>query len=164
MDRPDHVFESDGGVIRIARYGPVFAGIYGSPLTAKAFREVHAWQGPVMPEEPIMQFSLAFGAHRLAPDVQSAADKLLTAYGPRTCASATVLSASGFQASAARAALATIYLLTKVSYQRRVFANVSEAEAWLVSLDKYRPSVRAAGRWLAEAEAAQIAHAAAAKP
>lgn len=164
MDRPDDLFESYGGVIRIARFGPVFAGAYGSPLTADALDQVLHWQRPLMPAEPIMQFSLAFSAHRLAPDVQSAADRLLTEYGPRTCASATVLTASGFQASAARAMLATIYLLTRVSYPRRVFADVSEAQQWLVSLGKYERSISASAMWLTEAVAAHAAAQAAATP
>jgi hypothetical protein len=164
MDRPDDLFESYGGVIRIARFGPVFAGIYGSPLTADAFDEVLHWQRPLMPSEPILQFSLAFSAHRLQPDVQAAADRLLTEYGPRTCGSATVLTASGFQASAARAMLATIYLLTRVSYPRRVFAEISEAEAWLVSLGKYERSIAASAMWLTEAVAARAAQAAATPP
>jgi len=157
MERADDLFESYGGVIRIARFGPVFAGIYGSPLSAEAFDEVLHWQRPLMPAEPILQFSLAFSAHRLQPDVQAAADRLLTEYGPRTCGSATVLTASGFQASAARAMLATIYLLTRVSYPRRVFADVGEAEAWLTSLGKYSRSIAASALWLTEAVAAQAA-------
>lgn len=159
MDRPDHYYESARGVIRIGRFGPVFAGVYGTPLTAEAFDEILAWQAPLMPAEPILQFSLAFGAHRLAPEVQAAADRLLIAYGPRTCGSATVLSATGFQASAARAALATIYLLTRVSYPRKVFAEVAEAEVWLRSLGKYPDAITAAARWLAQAEAARLASA-----
>src|SRR5690606_16721020 len=105
MLRPDHVFESPDGVIRIARFGPVFAGVYDSPLSARAFDSVLRWQHGVMPEQPIISFSLAFSAHRLEPDVQAAADRLLAAFGKRTAAHATVISAEGFQASAARAAL-----------------------------------------------------------
>ncbi len=164
MDRPDTVFECSGGRIRIARFGTVFAGVYHSGLTAAGFDEVSAWQAPKMPAEPITQFSLAFGAHRLAPDVQAAADRLITTYGPRTCASATVLSATGFQASAARAALATLFLLTRVSYPRRVFASVAEADTWLTSLatlGRHRPSIAAAAHWLADVETTELARAAA---
>lgn len=160
MDRPDHSFETHGKVIRIARFGNVFAGVYSSGLTARAFNDVLEWQRPVMPDEPIVQFNLAFGAHRLAPDVQSAADRLLTEYGPRTSASATVLAASGFQASAARAMLATIYLLTRLAYPRRVFADVADAETWLLATVKTRASVNAAARWLAEHAATNAAVAA----
>ena len=98
MDGHDDLFESRTGAVRVARFGAVFAGIYRAPLIAEAFEELRVWQGPVMPDEPIAQFSLAFGVHRLAPEVQAAADRVLTAYGPRTCVSATVLVASGFQA------------------------------------------------------------------
>jgi hypothetical protein len=68
-----------------------------------------------------------------------------------------VLTASGFQASAARAMLATIYLLTRVSYPRRVFADVHEAEAWLASLGKYPKAIAASAMWLTEAVAANAA-------
>jgi hypothetical protein len=154
MDRPDHIFESRGRVIRLARFGNVFAGVYYDGLTARAFDEVLAWQGPVMPAEPIVQFNLAFGAHRLAPDVQAAADRLLTEYGPRTSASATVLAATGFQASAARAMLATIYLLTRLAYPRRVFAEIPDAEAWLLGTVRSHAAVKAAAHWLAQQQAA----------
>ncbi len=157
MDGHDDLFESRTGAVRVARFGAVFAGIYRAPLIAEASEELRVWQGPVMPDEPIAQFSLAFGVHRLAPEVQAAADRVLTAYGPRTCVSATVLVASGFQASAARAMLSTLYLLTRVAYPRRVFASVAEAESWLSSLGKYRKSIAASARWLTVAEAAESA-------
>lgn len=161
MDRPDDTFESHGRVIRIARFGNVFAGVYSNGLTARAFDDVLAWQRPLMPAEPIVQFNLAFGAHRLAPDVQAAADRLLTEYGPRTSASATVLAATGFQASAARAMLATIYLLTRLAYPRRVFAEVPDAEAWLLATVDARGPVTAAARWLAQQHATASARVAA---
>lgn len=160
MDRPDDSFETKDRAIRIARFGNVFAGVFSSGLTARAFDDVLAWQRPVMPAEPIVQFNLAFGAHRLAPDVQAAADRLLTEYGPRTRASATVLAATGFQASAARAMLATIYLLTRLAYPRRVFADVPDAEAWLLATVTTPAPVVAAARWLAQQAATNAAVAA----
>jgi hypothetical protein len=158
MAAPDHVFESTDGVIRLAVYGPVFAGVYESPLTATAFKQVLTWQRKVMPkEDKIIPCSIAFGAHRLPPDVKEAADRLLAEFGPQTAASVNILIAEGFQASAARAMLGTIYLLTRVSYPRKVVATVAEGDAWLRSVlgeSKHLASIDHAFKWLREREAA----------
>ena len=151
----DHVFRTSDGSIHIAVYGPVFAGVYDAPLTARGFDEVLRWQPRVMPEsEKIIPFSIAFGAHRLPPDVQAAADRLLEAFAPQTAASVNVLIAEGFQASAARAMLGTIYLLRRVSYPRKVVADVAEGARWLRSVIGQSDDLSRAARWLTEREAA----------
>lgn len=155
MAAPDHAFETSDGSIRIAVYGPVFAGVYDSPLTARGFDEVLRWQPGAMPEsEKIVAFSIAFGAHRLPADVQAAADRLLAAFAQKTAASVNVLIAEGFQASAARAMLGTIYLLTRVSYPRKVVASVAEGERWLHSVVGESGDLSRASSWLREREAA----------
>lgn len=154
MAAPDHAFETSDGSIRIAVYGPVFAGVYDSPLTARGFDDVLRWQPSVMPHsEKIVAFSIAFGAHRLPPDVQAAADRLLATFAPQTAASLNVLVAQGFQASAARAMLGTIYLLTRVSYPRKVVASVTEGERWLRSVVGESPHLTSASIWLRAREA-----------
>ena len=154
--QPDHEFISSDRVITIRRYGPVFAGVYYQGLTHASLTEVLDWQLGVMPSEPIISYSLAFAAERLAPDAKDAADRLLREFAPQTCASATVLSAAGFQASAARAMLATIYLLVKVAYPRKVFSTVSDAESWLMTQRDDGGPIYAASRWLVDEEAAVV--------
>lgn len=154
MAAPDHAFETSDGSIRIAVYGPVFAGVYDAPLSARGFDEVLRWQRTVMPTtEKIIAFSIAFGAHRLPADVQAAADRLLAAFAQQTAASVNVLIAEGFQASAARAMLGTIYLLTRVSYPRKVVASVAEGERWLHSVVGASAPLSRASSWLTEREA-----------
>ena len=150
MPAPDHVFETSDGVIRLHVFGNVFAGVFESPLTAKAFDEVRKWQPKAMPTDgtKIISFSLAFGAHRIPDDVKQAADRLLTEFGQETAASVNVLRAEGFQASAARAMLGTIYLSIRVNYPRKVVATVAEGESWLVSKVGESKSLYDAARWL----------------
>lgn len=155
MAAPDHAFETSDGSIRIAVFGTVFAGVYDSPLTARGFQEVLRWQPGVMPKsEKIIPFSIAFGAHRLPTDVQAAADRLLATFAQQTAASVNVLIAEGFQASAARAMLGTIYLLTRVSYPRKVVASVTEGQRWLQSVVGESADLSRASSWLADREAA----------
>lgn len=154
MAAPDHVFETSDGVVRLRVFGNVFAGVYESPLTARAFNEVRKWQPKAMPTDgtKIVSFSLAFGAHRIPDDVKEAADKLLSEFGEDTAASVNVLRAEGFQAAAARAMLGTIYLLIRVNYPRKVVATVSEAQSWLVSRLGESQALYDAARWLQSQE------------
>lgn len=155
MARADHEFETSDGTIRIAVYGPVFAGVYESPLSARGFEQVLKWQSGVMPkDEKIIAFSIAFGAHRLPPEVQAAADRLLAAFRQQTAASVNVLIAEGFQASAARAMLGTLYLLTRASYPRKVVASVAEGQRWLESTVGPSEPLSRASKWLGLREAA----------
>lgn len=149
MGTPDDSFVSACGVVRISRFGPVFAGIYEAPLNAEAFDAARRWQAAVMPDTRIIHFSLAFGAQRLAPQVQAAADRLIHAFADRTCLAATVLKADGFQAATARTMLATIYLVSRVPYPRRVFGEVEDAASWLLGQHGDAQSIRAAARWYA---------------
>ena len=151
--QPDHAFISSDRVITIRRYGPVFAGVYYQGLTETSLREVLEWQRGVIPDEKIISFSLAFAAELLEPDVKDAADRLLREFAAQTRASATVLSAAGFQAAAARAMLATIYLLVRSTYPRKAFSTVSDAETWLMEqADEGGGSIYAAARWLLDEE------------
>lgn len=127
----------------------MFAGIFKKGLTAKALDGVREWQGPVMPDAKIFSFSLSFAADRLAPDTRTAADRLLGEFRDQTAGSATVLRTFGFEGSAARAMLATIYLLTRAAYPRKVFSNLVDAEAWLTTLHPDTAPINAAARWLA---------------
>ena len=157
MDGPDHEFRSSDGLIRIARFGPVFAGVYHKGLTPESLDAVLQWQSGVMPDEPIISYSLAFAADRLESKVQAAADRLLAEFASRTKASAIVLSAAGFQASTARAMLATLYLVSRVSYPRKVFSTVADAEIWLMTLREDGDPIYASARWLADHERVVVA-------
>ncbi len=151
MTEPDDLFASDDGVIRIGRFGPVFAGVFHKGLTAKALDDVRHWQHGVMPEQKLISLSLSFAAQRLAPDVGQAADRLLAEFRDRTAASAQVMRAVGFEGSAARAMLATIYLLTRAAYPRKVFSSLAAGEAWLRSLSEDpddHTAIDAASQWL----------------
>lgn len=152
MDGPEHLFKSADGIIEIGRFGPVFAGLFGKGLTAQSLGEVLDWQHTVMPGQPIMSFSLAFAAERLTDDTKAAADRLLAEFRDDTCASATVMAVEGFEGSAARAMLATIHLLTRAKYPRKVFCVVDDAQQWLLDQDGDVDAIRAAGTWLCRFE------------
>ncbi|MEM6993619.1 MAG: hypothetical protein AAF721_24105 [Myxococcota bacterium] len=145
---PEELFASADGIVRVARFGRIFAGVFQKGLTAQVLDEVRAWQHTVMPEEPIFSFSMSFAAERLEPDVRAATDRLLAEFRDRTAAAATVLRVFGFEGSAARAMLATIYLFTRAAYPRKVFSNLAEADQWLRSIHDDGADIDAATRWL----------------
>jgi len=152
MEGPDDYFQSGDGVIRVGRFGPVFAGVYYKGLSAKALDKLRSWQHGVMPGQPILSYSLSFAAQRLDEDTKSATNRLLADFRDQTRASATILATQGFDGSAARAMLATIYLLTRASYPRRVFANVTDAHKWFAHDFGDVDKIESATRWLARIE------------
>ena len=152
MEGPDDYFQSGDGVIRVGRFGPIFAGVYYKGLSARALDKLRAWQHGVMPSEPILSYSLSFAAQRLDEDTKNATNRLLADFRDRTRGSATILATQGFDGSAARAMLATIYLLTRAAYPRRVFAKVADAHKWFKHDFEDVKSIGAATRWLSRIE------------
>ena len=148
MEGPDDYFQSGDGVIKVGRFGPVFAGVYYKGLSAKALDKLRVWQHGVMPSDPILSYSLSFAAQRLDEDTKKATNQLLADFRDQTRASATILATEGFDGSAARAMLATIYLLTRAAYPRRVFANVADAHKWFEHDFGDVEKIGAATRWL----------------
>ena len=147
-DAPDDLFEAPDGVIKVGRFDTVFAGVYNKGLYPSAFEDLLRWQHGVMPASPIVSYSLAFGSERLDKPTTAAANRLLAEFRDQTRASVTIVASQGFDGSAARAMLATIYLLTRAAYPRKVVADVASGHAWLRSQMSDPSPLERATRWL----------------
>ena len=125
-------FESSDGSIVSRRHGLVFATHFRSGITADAMNDYANWQGTQLkPGEQIVSLSLLLGAERITDDVRDATSRYIAEYGERTRASATVIAATGFMASAARAMASTFYLVSRTGFPRKMFADLGSAHEFL---------------------------------
>lgn len=72
-----------------------------------------------------------YGLEIPSQEVRRKASSVVGATAGHVSAAATVLPGEGFWASAARAAVATITLLSRASHAHRVFATTSDAARWV---------------------------------
>ena len=149
---PDAEFNSHEGSVRGVRFGAVFALYFKIPMKAACIEELREWQGSQMPDEPIGSLSIVFDARRVESDVNEATDRYMKEFAPRTRASAVIISADGFAASAARAMISTFFLVNRVSCPRKVFANAGTAAQWVAGYFDDPADVERAEAWLQELE------------
>lgn len=149
----DDFTSSDERVVAVRR-GEIFATHFKQDMSVTAMREYGAWQRELVgPDGPVVSFSLILGAQRLPADVADATSRYIKEFASQTRASATVISATGFAASAARAMASTFYLVSRLPFPRKVFATVAEAEQWLAEYASSRDQLQRAADWLRLLEA-----------
>ena len=148
-----HLFRATSGRILGAAFGPHIVYAFGSDLVGADIDELSAWKRHQVPHgEQLGTIALLFEAKPMSAEVSEATNRLLKELGPKTRASATVISAQGFVASAARAMAATLFLVSRIECPRRVFANVGEAGEWLAGHFDDPRVLEPGVRWLSELE------------
>lgn len=126
-------FESTDRSIVSRHYGLVFATYFRSGVSLAAMTDYANWQGTQLkPGEQLVSLSLLLGAERIDDDVRDATKRYIAEFGEYTRASATVIAAHGFVASAARAMASTFYLFTRAGFPRKMFADLHSAHTYLL--------------------------------
>ena len=149
----DEFTSSDERVVALRR-GQIFATHFKQDMSVAAMEEFAAWQRARLgPDDKIISFSLVLGAQRLPSDVSDATGRYIKEFAARTRASGTVIAATGFAASAARAMASTFYLVSRLPFPRKVFASVADAEQWLTEYATDRDHLQRAADWLRLIEA-----------
>jgi len=150
---PDTIdeFTSPNGCIAGIFCDDVFGMVFAEGLTVPEFDAYSAWQRRLIhPNRPVVSMAVSIVVQMLSYDVRQATENYIQEFGKFTKASATIIPAVGFSGAAARAMASTIYLVSRTSFPRKVFADIDSGEHWLaLHLDDPSP-LRTVADWLRE--------------
>lgn len=124
---------AEGAGYRIVQWRNVFLTHWSAPISMEGLEASEAGSFDLAKRhETVMVLNVVeYGLQIPSPEVRRKASAVVGATAGHVAAAATVLPGEGFWASAARAAVATITLLSRAGHPHRVFATTSDAARWV---------------------------------
>lgn len=132
MEDDERIF-AEGAGFRIVQWRNVFLSHWSAPVSLEGLTasQEGSFDLATRHDKVMVLNVVEYGLQIPAPEVRRKASSVLAATAGHVSAAATVLPGEGFWASAARAAVATITLLSRVGHPHRVFATTSDAARWV---------------------------------
>ena len=130
--------ESSDRYLRVGASGHVVAAIYDGPIRRPHLLELAEFErGIVAREGKLTSVSvITNGGLELDLDTQRAAEAVLAEFAPTTRCLAIVFLAEGFRGAAIRTMTATIFLISRSPYRRRVFSSLADGVQWTAETDE----------------------------
>lgn len=142
IEDDERVFAAGAGY-RIVQWRNVLLTHWFAPISLEGLDASHDGSFDLATRHPkLMVFNvIAYGLAIPPPEARRKASEVLGATAGHVAAVATVLPGQGFWVSAARAAVATITLLSRAGHPHKVFATVEDATTFVLPhvLPKHTP-------------------------
>lgn len=132
IEDDERVF-AEGENYRIVQWRNVFLTHWSGPISMEGLEASQEGSFDLATRhDGVMVFNvIEFGLQIPPSEVRRKASEVLAATSGHVVGVATVVPGEGFWASAARAAVATITLLSRARHPHRVFASTDEASNWV---------------------------------